>query len=184
MRFNAMLLGTIALIAMISRPGAAEETATVTLPPQQINPNGDTLEEALQNFAHRLEIDKRLEMLEGQMRSLIKTNSPVPPPPDAASPAALDQRARALEQQIQELLASREPPSEPPSVEPPKPERKPPPPITTKERRRHHDIEGIDETAGREIRHPIGCPPSVCPPAPSRTAMPIKEYDEAGNEVK
>jgi len=55
MRFNAMLLGTIALIAMISRPGAAEETATVTLPPQQINPNGDTLEEALQNFAHRLE---------------------------------------------------------------------------------------------------------------------------------
>jgi len=116
---NRVLLGIIAVIViaaaifmivvpLLDQPAVADESAAApTIVPQQ-----PSLGDAVQDFADRLALDRRLRTLEQQIQTLSNTaprivpqQPPIADPPqDFADRIALDQRLQWLERQIQTLL--------------------------------------------------------------------------------
>ncbi|MBV8358407.1 MAG: hypothetical protein JO189_10785 [Deltaproteobacteria bacterium] len=216
--FNRNLLRIIAVIAIAAatvmtvaalpdHPAAADQPAAApTTVPQQ-----ESLNDAFQDFADRMALDRRLRTLEQKIHTLVNTAQIVPqqpqiadPPQDFADRIGLDQRLQRLELQIQSLLnmqieillntrkraVQTRTETFPKSWVSPKQ-------TTTKYRyRRHHEIdatalggETVDANpAAQRGTNAFGCPASVpcvkrgTAPFTAPTATP--EYDEAGVEIK
>ena len=192
---------------LLDRPAVADQSAAAAVVPQQ------PLDDAVEDFADRMALDRRLRTLEQKIQTLLNTAPPTVPqqppiadaPQDFADRRALDQRLQRLEQQIQTLLNmqiqslsnARERAGRTSTETSPKPSVTPKQ-ITTKYRhRRHHETDEtalVGETvdanpsARRGIANPFGCPASVpClerGTAPSAAPRQTPEYDEAGTEVK
>ena len=115
---NRVLLGIIAVIViaaaifmivvpLLDQPAVADESAARTIIPQQ-----PSLDDAVQDFADRMALDRRLRTLEEQIQTLSNTAPTIvpqqppiaDPPPDFADRIALDQRLQRLEGQIETLL--------------------------------------------------------------------------------
>jgi len=192
---------------LLDRPAVADQSAAAAVVPQQ------PLDDAVEDFADRMALDRRLRTLEQKIQTLLNTAPTIVPqqppiadnPQDFADRIGLDQRLQRLELQIQSLLNMQ---SEillntrkhavqtrtetfPKSWVSAKQ-------TTTKYRyRRRHEIDGTalaGETVGpnlaaqRGITNASGCPASV--PCVNRGTAPFTastatpEYDEAGNEIK
>ena len=216
---NRVLLGIIAVIViaaaifmivvpLLDQPAVADESAAApTIVPQQ-----PSLGDAVQDFADRLALDRRLRMLEQQIQTLSNTaprivpqQPPIADPPqDFADRIALDQRLQWLERQIQTLLDmqiqillnTRERAAQTPTKTFPKSwvlnQTTP-----KYHHRLRHEIDGTalagetvdaNPAARRGITNAFGCPASV--PCVNRGTAPFtaptatREYDEAGAEVK
>jgi len=213
---NRILLGIIAVIViaaaifmivvpLLDQPAVADQSAAApTIVPQQ-----PSLDDAFQDFADRMALDRRLRTLEQQIEPLSNTaprivpqQPPITDPPqDFADRIALDQRLQRLEQQIETLLnmqiqileraVQTRTETFPKSWVRPKQK-------TTKYRHRgRHEIDGTalagetvdaNPAARRGITKAFGCPASV--PCAERGTAPftaptaVREYDEAGAEVK
>jgi len=216
---NRVLLGIIAVIViaaaifmivvpLLDQPAVADESAAApTIVPQQ-----PSLGDAVQDFADRLALDRRLRTLEQQIQTLSNTaprivpqQPPIADPPqDFADRIALDQRLQWLERQIQTLLDmqiqillnTRERAAQTPTKTFPKSWVLNQ--TTTKYHHRlRHEIDGTalagetvdaNPAARRGITNAFGCPASV--PCVNRGTAPFtaptatREYDEAGAEVK
>jgi hypothetical protein len=196
------------MVPLLDQPALADESAAAsTIMPQQ------SLDDAVQDFADRMALDRRLRRLEQQIQTLSNTahtKLPQEPPiadhpQDFADRIALDQRLQRLELQIQTLLNMQ--------VEillnarkravQTRTERFPkswvlPKQTTTKYRDRpRHETEGAalagetidpNPAAKRGITNASRCPASV--PCVERGTAPFTarkaepEYDEAGAEIK
>ena len=191
---------------LLDRPAVADQPAAATVVPQQ-----PSLDDAFQDFADRMALDRRLRTLEQKIHTLVNTAQIVPqqpqiadPPQDFADRIGLDQRLQRLELQIQSLLnmqieillntrkraVQTRTETFPKSWVSPKQ-------TTTKYRyRRRHEIdatalggETVDANpAAQRGTNASGCPASVpcvkrgTAPFTAPTATP--EYDEAGVEIK
>jgi hypothetical protein len=209
---NRILLGIIAVIVIaaaifmivvprLDQPAVADQSAAApTIVPQQ-----PSLNDALQDFADRMALDRRLRTLEQQIQTLLNTAPTIVPQQpslndalqDFADRMALDQRLRTLEQQIQTLLNTRERAVQTRTETFPKSWVRPKQTTTTYRHRRRHEIDGTalagetvdaNPAARRGITEASGCPASV--PCVARGTAPFtaptatREYDEAGAEVK
>jgi hypothetical protein len=208
---NRNLLGIIAVIviaaglfmvavALPDQPAAADESAAApTTMPQQ-----ESLNEAFQDFADRMALDRRLRTLEQQIRTLSNTAPAIAPqqPPtadpgqDPADRVILDKRLRTLEQQIQTFLDTRERAVQTRTETFRKPWLRSKH-MTTNYWHRRHEIDGTaparETVDARPAARPAitsvsGCPASVpClerGPAPVTAPTETHEYDEAGTETK
>ena len=217
---NRVLLGIIAVIViaaaifmivvpLLDQPAVADESAAApTIVPQQ-----PSLGDAVQDFADRLALDRRLRTLEQQIQTLSNTaprivpqQPPIADPPqDFADRIALDQRLQRLEQQIdtllnmqiQMLVNTRERAAQTRTETFPKSWVRREQTTTKYHHRRRHEIDGTalagetvdaNPAARRGITNAFGCPASV--PCVNRGTAPFtaptatREYDEAGAEVK
>ena len=218
-KINRFLLGIIAVIViaaatfvivvpLLDQPAAADQPAPAPIAPRQ-----PSLDDAFQDFADRMALDRRLRTVEQQIETLSNT-APVmvqqqPPmadhPQDFADRIALDQRLHRLERQIDTLLNmqiqilsnTRERASKTHTETFAKSwvglKQ-----TTPKYRHlRRHEIEttalageavNANPAARREKPNPFGCPASV--PCVERRTAPFaaptatREHDEAGAEVK
>jgi len=208
---NRNLLGIIAVIviaaglfmvavALPDQPAVADESAAApTTVPQQ-----ESLNEAFQDFADRMALDRRLRTLEQQIRTLSNSApaiAPQQPPtadprPDAVDRVILDQRLRTLEQQIQTFLNTRERAVQTHTETSRKPWLRPKH-MTTNYWHRRHEIDGTALARKTVDAHPAarpgitsvsGCPASVpcLERGTARVTAPTEthEYDEAGAEMK
>jgi hypothetical protein len=213
---DRVLLGIIAVIViaaaifmivvpLLDQPAVADQSAAAPA----IVPQQPSLDDAFQDFADRMALDRRLRTLEQQIEPLSNTaprivpqQPPITDPPqDFADRIALDQRLQRLEQQIETLLnmqiqileraVQTRTETFPKSWVRPKQK-------TTKYRHRgRHEIDGTalagetvdaNPAARRGITKAFGCPASVpCAEqgtAPFTAPTAAREYDEAGAEVK
>jgi hypothetical protein len=211
-KVNRILLGIIAVIViaaaifmivvpLLDQPAVADQSAAApTIVPQQ-----PSLDDAFQDFADRMALDRRLRRLEQQIQPLLNTAPTIVPqqPPIADAPAdpiVLDQRLQRLEQQIQTLLNMQiqilDRAVQTRTETFPKSWVRPKQTTTKYHHRRRHEIDGtalagetVDANpARRGITNASGCPASV--PCVERGTAPFtaptatREYDEAGAEVK
>jgi hypothetical protein len=214
LNINGILRGIIAvlviaaaifmiLVPLLDQPAVADQSAAApTIVPQQPPIADSLIADAVQDFADRMALDKRLRTLEQQIQTLLNTAPTIVPqqPPIAYPPTdrmALDQRLRTLEQQIQTWLNTRERAVQTRTETFPKSWVRPKQTTTKYRHRRRHEIDGtalagetVDANpAGRPgITKASGCPASV--PCVERGTAPFtaptatREYDEAGAEVK
>jgi hypothetical protein len=211
-KVNRILLGIIAVIViaaailmivvpLLDQPAVADQSAAApTIVPQQ-----PSLDDAFQDFADRMALDRRLRRLEQQIQPSLNTAPTIVPqqPPIADAPAdpiVLDQRLQRLEQQIQTLLNMQiqilDRAVQTRTETFPKSWVRPKHTTTKYHHRRRHEIDGtalagdtVDANpARRGITNASGCPASV--PCVERGTAPFtaptatREYDEAGAEVK
>ena len=159
--------------ALLGQPALAGQSAAApTTVPQQ-----ESLNEAFQDFADRMALDRRLRTLEQQIRTLSNTTPATAPQQqptadprqDSTDRVILDQRLRTLEQQIQTFLNTREHAVQTHTETVRKPWVRPKQ-MTTNYWHRRHEIDGtalaretIDAhpAARREITSVSGCPASV-----------------------
>src|ERR1700730_7163623 len=125
LNINGILRGIIAVLViaaaifmivvpLLDQPAVADQSAAApTIVPQQPPIADSFLADAVQDFADRMALDRRLRTLEQQIQPLLNTaptivpqQSPIADAP--ADPIVLDQRLRTLEQQIQTFLNTRE----------------------------------------------------------------------------
>ena len=191
----------IVALVLPDQSAAADQSATApTTVPQQ-----ESLNDAFQDFADRMALDRRLRTLEQQIRVLLNTTpataSQQQPTADArhdfADRTTLDQRLRTLEQQFQTFLDSREHPVQTHAETFRKPWLRPKHTTTNYYWHRRHEIDGT-AVAGETVHaNPAsrpgitsvsGCPASVpcLERGTARVAAPTetREYDEAGTEIK
>jgi hypothetical protein len=209
---NRILLGIIAVVViaaaifmivvpLLDQPAVADQSAAApTIVPQQ-----PSLDDAFQNFADRMTLDRWFRTQDQQIQTLLNTaptivpqQTPIADPPqDFADRTALDQRLRTLEQQIQTLLNTRERAVQIRTETFPKSWVRPKQTTTKYRHRRRQEIDGTalagetvdaNPAARRGITEASGCPASV--PCVERGTAPFtaptatREYDEAGAEVK
>jgi len=190
---NRVLLGIIAVIViaaaifmivvpLLDQPAVADQSAAApTIVPQQ-----PSLDDAFQDFADRMALDRRLRTLEQQIEPLSSTaprivpqQPPIADPPqDFAGRIALDQRLQRLEQQIETLLNmqiqilvnTRERAAQTRTETFPKSWVRPKHTTTKYHHRRRHEIDGTalagetvdaNPAARRGITKAFGCPASV-----------------------
>jgi len=197
------------VVPLLDQPAVADESAAApTIVPQQ-----PSLDDAVQDFTDRLALDRRLRTLEQQIQTLSNTaprivpqQPPIADPPqDFADRIALDQRLQRLEQQIdtllnmqiQMLVNTRERAAQTRTETFPKSWVRPEQTTKKYHHRRRHEIdvtalagETVDANPApaRGITKAFGCPASV--PCAERGTAPftaptaVREYDEAGAEVK
>jgi len=167
-------------------------------------PQQESLNEAFQDFADRMALDRRLRTLEQQIRTLSNTAPAIAPqqPPtadpgqDPADRVILDKRLRTLEQQIQTFLNTRERAVQTHTETSRKPWLRPKH-MTTNYWHRRHEIDGTALARETVDAHPAarpgitsvsGCPASVpcLERGTARVTAPTEthEYDEAGAEMK
>jgi hypothetical protein len=197
------------VVPLLDQPAVADESAAApTIVPQQ-----PSLDDAVQDITDRLALDRRLRTLEQQIQTLSNTaprivpqQPPIADPPqDFADRIALDQRLQRLEQQIdtllnmqiQMLVNTRERAAQTRTETFPKSWVRPEQTTKKYHHRRRHEIdvtalagETVDANPApaRGITKAFGCPASV--PCAERGTAPftaptaVREYDEAGAEVK
>jgi hypothetical protein len=185
---------------LLDQPAVADQSAAApTTAPQQ-----ESLNEAFQDFADRMALDRRLRTLEQQIRTLSNTapaTAPQQPPTaeprqDSADRVILDKRLRTLEAQIQTFLDTRERAIQTHTETLRKPWLRPKH-MTTNYWHRHHEIDGTALARETIDAHPAarpgitgvsGCPASVpcLERGTARVTAPTetREYDEAGVEIK
>jgi hypothetical protein len=210
--FNRNLPGIIAVIviaaAIFMAAAALPDQSAAADPPAAAPttvPQQESLNDAFQDFADRMALDRRLRTLEQQIRPLLNTTpataSQQPPTADShqdfADRTTLDQRLRTLEQQFQTFLDSREHPIQTHAETFRKPWVRPKQTTTNYYWHRRHETDGtalageavhVSPAARPGITSASGCPASVpcLERGTTRVTAPTEthEYDEAGTEIK
>jgi hypothetical protein len=196
------------VVPLLDRPAVADQSAAAPTRVRQQSPD-----DALQDFADRMALDRRLQRLEQQVQTLSNATLTIVPqqppiadhPQDFADRIGLDQRLQRLELQIQTLLNiqieillnTRKRAVQTRTETFPKSWVSPKQTTTKYHYRRRHEIDGsalarerVDPNPAAQsgITNASGCPVSV--PCVERGTAPFtaptatSEYDEAGPEVK
>jgi len=193
LNINRILLGIIAVILsaaavfmivvpLLDQPALADQSAAApTIVPQQ-----PPIDNAFQDFADRMALDRRLRTLEQQIQTLSNTAPAIAPqqPPIAVPPQDFADRKALDQQQIQALSNTGERSVQTLSEKFPTSSVRLKQTTTKYRHRRRHESDGTALARETEYAKPGARPGITKASGPFTAPKATREYDEAGNEIK